>query len=50
MPPDDALFVLAVGIHELACTRVRAGGRVANLEDILVGCAVWLAAEEEPWI
>jgi AcrR family transcriptional regulator len=49
VPPDDALFVLAVGIHELACTRVRAGRRVTDLEDILVGCAVRLAAEEEPW-
>jgi AcrR family transcriptional regulator len=49
VPPDDALFVLAVGIHELACSRVRAGGRVADLEDTLVGCAVRLAAEEDPW-
>jgi AcrR family transcriptional regulator len=49
VPPDDALFVLAVGIHELACTRVRAGRRVTDLEDTLVGCAVRLAAEEEPW-
>jgi AcrR family transcriptional regulator len=49
VPPDDALFVLAVGIHELACTKVRAGERVTDLEDILVGCAVRLAAEEESW-
>jgi AcrR family transcriptional regulator len=49
VPPDDALFVLAVGIHELACRRVRAGRRVTDLEDTLVGCAVRLAAEEEPW-
>lgn len=49
VPPDDALFLLAVGVHELTCTRVRAGGRVTDLEDTLVGCAVRLAAEEEAW-
>jgi AcrR family transcriptional regulator len=49
VPPDDALFVLAVGVHELARSRVRAGERVADLEDTLVGCAVRLAAQEEPW-
>ena len=49
VPPDDALFVLAVGIHELACNRVRAGRRLTDLEDTLVGCAVRLAAEEESW-
>ena len=49
MPPDDALYVLAVGAHELACARVRAGRSVIDLEDTLVGCAVRLAAEEEPW-
>jgi AcrR family transcriptional regulator len=27
VPPDDALFVLAVGIHELACTKVRRAAR-----------------------
>lgn len=51
VPPDDALFVLAVGIHELACSRVRAGRKVVDLEDTLVGCAVRLVAEEEDaWI
>jgi AcrR family transcriptional regulator len=49
VPPDDALYALAVGVHELTCTRVRAGGRVTDLENTLVGCAVRLAAEEEPW-
>ena len=49
VPPDEALFVLAVGIHELACSRVRAGRTVSDLEDTLVGCAVRLATEEEPW-
>ena len=49
VPPDDALFVLAAGIDQLACARVRAGRRVTDLEDTLVGCAVRLAAEEEPW-
>ena len=49
VPPDEALFVLAAGVHELACSRVRAGMPVADLEDILVGCAVRLADEEDPW-
>jgi AcrR family transcriptional regulator len=49
VPPADALYVLAVGVHELACARVRSGQRVLDLEDTLVGCAVRLAAEEEPW-
>ena len=49
VPPDDALFVLAVGVHELACTRVRAGVGVTDLEDTLVGCAVRLAGKEDPW-
>ncbi|MGZ4172845.1 MAG: TetR/AcrR family transcriptional regulator [Solirubrobacteraceae bacterium] len=47
VPPDDALFVLAVGIHELACSRVRAGRKVVDLEDTLVGCAVRLVAKKE---
>jgi AcrR family transcriptional regulator len=47
--PDEALFVLAAGIHELVCAHVRAGGRAIDLEDVLVGCAVRLAAKEEPW-
>lgn len=49
VPPDDALYVLASGVHELACSRVRAGESVTDLEDTLVGCAVRLAAEEDPW-
>ena len=47
MPPDEALFVLAVGVHELACARVRKGAGVLDLEDILVGCAMRLAGEKE---
>jgi AcrR family transcriptional regulator len=47
--PGEALFVLAAGVHELACAHVRAGGRATDLEDILVGCAVRLATKEEPW-
>jgi AcrR family transcriptional regulator len=46
-PPEEALFVLAVGVHELACARVRQGEGVMDLEDILVGCAVRLAGEKE---
>jgi AcrR family transcriptional regulator len=50
VPPEDALFVLAVGIHEVACSRVRAGMEVTDLEDTLVGCAARLVGEkEEPW-
>ncbi|MEA2295455.1 MAG: hypothetical protein QOE86_3094 [Solirubrobacteraceae bacterium] len=49
VPPDDALFVLAAGVHELACSRVRAGLPVADIEDTLVGLAERLAGEEEPW-
>lgn len=49
VPPDDALFVLAAGVHELACTRVRADRPTIDLEDVLVGCAVRLAGKEERW-
>jgi AcrR family transcriptional regulator len=51
VPPEDALYVLASGVHELACARVRNGQAVLDLEDTLVGCAVRFAAqdEEESW-
>jgi AcrR family transcriptional regulator len=49
LPPDDALFVLAAGVHELACARVRAGEKTTDLEDVLVGCAVRLVGKEERW-
>ena len=50
VPPADALYLLAAGVHEMACARVRKGERVLDLEDTLVGCAVRLAAtQEEPW-
>jgi AcrR family transcriptional regulator len=49
VPPKEALFLLAAGAHELACSRVRAGQSVLDLEDTLVGCAVRLTAKEEPW-
>jgi AcrR family transcriptional regulator len=49
VPPDDALYVLAAGVHELACARVRAGARTIDLEDVLVGCAVRLVGKEELW-
>jgi hypothetical protein len=45
--PDDALFVLAVGVHELAYSRASRGEPVIDLEDTLVGCAVRLVGEEE---
>lgn len=48
-PPDDALFVLAAGVDELAHAAIRAGRDVTDLEETLVGCAVRFAAEEEPW-
>ncbi len=47
--PESALYVLAAGVHELARAHVRAGGQATELEDVLVGCAVRLAAKEEPW-
>ncbi len=47
--PDRALYVLASGVHELTRTHVRGGGRAVDLEDVLVGCAVRLAAKEERW-
>jgi AcrR family transcriptional regulator len=49
VPPDDALFALAAGIDQLVCAHLRASDDVTDLEDTLVGCAVRLAAEEEPW-
>jgi AcrR family transcriptional regulator len=48
-PPLEALNLLAVGVHALACARVRAGKGVLDLEDILVGCAVRLVTKEESW-
>ncbi len=47
--PDGALYVLASGVHELTRAHLRAGGRAGELEDVLVGCAVRLAAKEERW-
>lgn len=47
--PDEALYVLAAGVHELTRAHVRAGRRAVDLEDVLVGCAVRFAAKEEPW-
>lgn len=47
--PEQALFVLAAGVNELACAHVRAGGRARELEDVLVGCAVRLAADPTGW-
>jgi AcrR family transcriptional regulator len=49
MPPDDALFVLAAGVNELACARVREGKPTIDLEDVLVGCALRLVGKEDPW-
>ena len=47
--PPEALFLLAAGVHEVTCAHIRAGGRATELEHVLVGCALRLAAEEEPW-
>ena len=50
VPPDDALYVLAAGVHQLACARVRERRKTIDLEDLLVGCAVRLVGKEEtPW-
>jgi AcrR family transcriptional regulator len=47
VPPHEVLILLAAGVHELACARVRSGGDVRDLEDILMGCAVRLVGERE---
>jgi AcrR family transcriptional regulator len=47
--PDEALFLLAAGVHELTCAHLRAGGRATDLEDVLVGCAARFATKEEAW-
>ncbi len=47
VPPDEALYVLAAGVHQLACSRVRAGAKTIDLEDVLVGCAERLIGKEE---
>jgi AcrR family transcriptional regulator len=47
--PDEALYVLAAGVHDLTTAHVRAGGLATDLEDVLVGCAARLATKEEPW-
>jgi AcrR family transcriptional regulator len=47
--PAAALYVLAAGVDELTRAHVRAGGQAIDLEDVLVSCAVRLAALEEPW-
>jgi AcrR family transcriptional regulator len=49
VPPEDALYVLAAGVHALACARVRAGQATINLEDVLVSCAMRLAGKEQKW-
>ena len=43
--PEQARYVLAAGVHELARAHVRAGGKATDLEDVLVGCAVRLASD-----
>ena len=53
-PPPAALDLLAAGVHELACNRVRHGLPVRDLEDVLVACALRLTgkhtdSEEEAW-
>jgi AcrR family transcriptional regulator len=48
--PDEALYLLAAGVHDVALAHVRAGGKAIDLEGVLVGCAVRLASKkEEPW-
>lgn len=49
VPPDDALFVLAAGIDQLVCSRLRGSADVTDLENTLVGCATRLVTEEDPW-
>jgi AcrR family transcriptional regulator len=49
VPPDDALFVLAAGVAQLACAQVRAGRKAIEIEDAALGCALRLVTEEETW-
>jgi hypothetical protein len=49
VPPESALYVLAAGVHALACARVRAGETTIELEDVLVACALALAGKETRW-
>lgn len=44
--PDEALFLLAAGVHELTCAHVRGGDPATALEDVLFGCALRLGSEE----
>ena len=46
LPSGDALFVLAAGVDQLVCARLRAGGlaRPRGLTDTLLTCAVALLA------
>lgn len=49
VPPPEALYVLAAGVHALACARVREGRKTLDLEDVLVSCALRLAGKETRW-
>ena len=51
VPPPEALYVLAAGVHALACARVRESRKTIDLEDVLVACAVRLAGgkEQQAW-
>jgi hypothetical protein len=49
VPPDDALFVLAAGVHELARSCMRSGRPLTELEDTLVDTALRFAGEERRW-
>jgi AcrR family transcriptional regulator len=42
MPSDDALFVLAAGVDQLVCARVREGAldQLPTLEETLAACAI----------
>ncbi len=48
-PPLEALYVLAAGVHALACARVREGRTTADLQDLLMGCAMRLVGKEHRW-
>ena len=49
LPPQEALYLLANGVHALAGVRIRNQEPVRDLEDIMVGCAVRLVCKEETW-
>jgi AcrR family transcriptional regulator len=49
-PPEEALFLLSAGGYELLRARISDGRGVADLEDVMVGCALSLIGEPGAWV